>query len=210
MKNNKKDKKFGLGIVLKIIFFTLAFFLLLIAGTILFKANVNPDKVPDVFGYKPMIVLSGSMESSIYKGDLVFVKVVDTTTLKENDVIAFRNEENTVTTHRIVEIIYDDGKTYFRTKGDNNNTADLNLVSEDDVEGIYIWRLAGIGNFLMFMKEPMGLIVVLLVILVIGLLWLYFINKRDEKRYAKEEEQDRKEFEEYKRMKEQQRLKQDE
>ena len=45
-----------------------------------------------------MIVLSGSMETAIYTGDLVFVKVVDTDTLKTGDIIAFRNEADTVTT----------------------------------------------------------------------------------------------------------------
>lgn len=117
-----------------------------------------------------MIVLSGSMETSIYTGDLVFVKMVDTDTLKENDIIAFRNEENKVTTHRIKEIIEEDGETLYRTKGDNNSSEDANLVKTSDVEGIYFCRIAGLGNFLMFMQQPIGLAVVLLIILVVGLI----------------------------------------
>ena len=202
MKNNTKKKNGVIGKIFKIIFFTIAIIILLIAGTIMIKANTHPDKVPDVFGYKPMIVLSGSMETSIHTGDLVFVKMVDTTTLKENDVIAFRNEENTVTTHRIVEIVYENGKQYFRTKGDANNVEDMNLVEMEDVEGVYVGRLAGVGNFLMFMQKPIGLFMVLLIILVIGLIWLYIVNKKDEKEYRKEKEKDRLEFEEFKRQKE--------
>lgn len=202
MKKTVEKKKGIISKIFKILFFTIAIIILVIAGTIMYKANTNPNKVPDVFGYKPMIVLSGSMETSIHTGDLVFVKIVDTTTLKENDVIAFRNEENTVTTHRIVEIVYENGKQYFKTKGDANNAEDMNLVEMEDVEGIYVGRIARAGNFLMFMQKPIVLFTVLLVILVIGLIWLYAINKRDEKEYRKEYEKDRQEFEEFKKQKE--------
>ncbi len=207
MKKNKQNKKGIVGKVCKIIFFSFAFIILLIAGIIMYKANTDPAKVPDVFGYKPMIVLSGSMETSIHTGDLVFVKMVDTTTLKKNDVIAFRNEADTVTTHRIVDIVFEDGKQFFQTKGDANNANDKNLVAMEDVEGLYVGRIAGAGNFLMFMQKPIGLFIVLLVILVIGLLWLYIVSRRDDKKYRKEDEKDRLEFEEFKRQRELERQK---
>ena len=153
MQENKEKKKIGIGTVVKGIVLTITLLIFIVAGTILIEANMNPDKIPDIFGYKPMIVLSGSMESSIYAGDLAFVKEVDTTSLKENDIIAFRNETNTVTTHRIVEIVYEDGKQYFRTKGDNNNANDINLVEMDKVEGIYTGRIPKLGNFLIFLHR---------------------------------------------------------
>ncbi len=205
MNKNKTNKKGIVGKIFKILFFSLAFIILLIAGIIMYKANSDPAKVPDVFGYKPMIVLSGSMETSIHTGDLVFVKMVDMTTLKKNDIIAFRNEEDTVTTHRIVDIVFEDGKQFFQTKGDANNANDNNLVTMEDVEGLYVGRIAGAGNFLMFMQKPIGLFIVLLIILVIGLLWLYIVSRKDDRKYRKEEEKDRLEFEEFKRQRELQR-----
>ena len=202
MKKDKKSKKGIVGRVLKGFFIIIAIIVLSIATLILYKANTDPDKVPDVLGYKPMIVLSGSMETSIHTGDLVFVKMVDTTTLKKGDVIAFRNETDTITTHRIVDIVFEDGKQYFRTKGDANNAEDTNLVSMKDVEGLYVGRIPKAGNFLMFMQKPIGLFIVLLIILVIGLLWLYIISRKDDKKYRKLEEKDRLEFEEFKRQRE--------
>ena len=201
VEQTKKREQLGIGTVIKIIFFIIAIPLLIIACIIMYKANKYPNRVPDVFGIKPMIVLSGSMETSIHTGDLVFVKMVDANTLREDDVIAFRNESDTVTTHRIIEIVMQNGQKYFKTKGDANNSEDANLVAMDDVEGIYIGRIAKVGNFLMFMQQPIGLIIVLLVILVVGLIWLYIVNKRDERKFAKEDEQYRKEFEEFKRKK---------
>lgn len=202
MKKKKQNKSGIVSKICKVFLLFIAFVILLIAGIIMYKANTDPDKVPDVFGYKPMIVLSGSMETSIHTGDLVFVKMVDTTSLKQNDVIAFRNESNTVTTHRIVEIVYENGKQYFKTKGDANNANDKNLVAMKDVEGLYVARIPKAGNLLMFMQKPIGLFIALLVILVIGLLWLYMVSRKDDKEYRKMEEKDRLEFEEFKRKRE--------
>lgn len=190
---SRENKKISIGNLFKIIFFIIAVPLLLMSIVVMYKANKYPNKVPDIFGYKPMIVLSGSMETSIYTGDLVFVKEVDPNSLKTNDIIAFRNETDTVTTHRIIEIVNENGQKKFRTKGDNNNAEDSNLVETSDVEGIYVFKISKLGNFLMFLQQPMGLIMILLIILVIGLIWLHFANKKDDEKY-------RKEFEEFKKQ----------
>ena len=189
----KRNKKISGSKIFKIIFFIIAIPILLMSIVVMYKVNKYPNKVPDILGYKPMIVLSGSMETSIYTGDLVFVKEVDPDTLKTNDIIAFRNETDTVTTHRIIEIVNENGQKKFRTKGDNNNSEDSNLVETSAIEGIYAFKISKLGNFLMFLQQPMGLIMVLLVILVIGLIWLHFANKRDDEKY-------RKEFEEFKKQ----------
>lgn len=123
MKNRRELKKTEImGLILKIVFLIIVIPIILMSIIVMIKANKYPDKIPDIFGYKPMIVLSGSMETAIYTGDLVFVKIVDTDKLNVGDVIAFRNEVDTVTTHRIINIVDKNGKRYFETKGDNNNT----------------------------------------------------------------------------------------
>jgi len=169
--------------------------ILIINIYIMIASHNKKNEVPSVFGYKPFIVLSGSMESEIYKGDLVITKTVDATTLKENDIIAFRDAENTVTTHRIISIEEIDGVTYFITKGDNNTSQDLNLVELDDVEGIYVARIPGIGSIMNTLSEPTTLIILILgitVIFVIG----FMISSR------KQREVDCNEFLEYKMLKE--------
>lgn len=199
--NNKEKRKVSITSIIKAVFFIICVILLLMGMSIIYKANRYPDKVPDVFGIKPFIVLSGSMETEIYTGDLAFVKIIEPKELKQNDVIAFRNEENTVTTHRIIEIIEENGQTFYKTKGDANNTEDASLVSTDAIEGIYIGKISKLGNMLMFLQEPIGLVIVLLVILVIGMIWLYTTNKSDMKKVIAEDEKYRKEFEEFKRKK---------
>ena len=200
MKVEDKALTKTIGRIVKILFFIIATPILILSLIIMIKARIYPDKVPDVFGYKPMIVLSGSMETSIYTGDLVFVKMVDTNILKEDDIIAFRNETNTVTTHRIVELVKENGNTLFRTKGDNNNTEDAKLVLANEVEGVYVFKISGLGNVLMFLKEPKSLIILLLATLVLGLIWIQIMDKIENKNKIQEDEKYKKEFEEFKKM----------
>ncbi len=167
---------------------------------IMVQSKINKDKVPNVFGYKPFIVLSNSMETKIHKGDLVLTKMVNPKTLKKEDVIAFRDAENTVTTHRIIDIVEEDGEKYFITKGDNNSAQDKNLVEFSDVEGLYIARFPSIGSIMNSLAEPTTIIIVFLGITLIFVIGFSISTK-------KERERERQEFLEFKKMREQQETK---
>lgn len=168
---------------------------LIINLSIMFQAKTNEDVVPSVFGYKPFMVLSGSMETEIRKGDLIITKIVDPSALQVDDVIAFRDAAGTVTTHRIIDVVVKDGETYFITKGDNNSSQDRNLVELKDVEGIYIGRIPGIGSIMKKLSEPMTIVVIAFIITIaFGIGFMISTKKR--------QEIERKEFLEYKRMKE--------
>lgn len=167
---------------------------------IIIQSQTNNDKVPSVFGYKPFIVLSGSMEGQILKGDLIITKEVDPSTLKVNDIIAFRDVENTVTTHRIIDVVESNGATKFITKGDNNSTQDRSLVSFDDVEGIYVMRIAGFGSIMNTLSEPIT-IIVLAFIITLGFVIGFVLSVQKDKKKEQEE------FLKYKMMKENQNIK---
>lgn len=163
--------------------------------SIMFQAKTNEDVVPSIFGYKPFMVLSGSMETEIRKGDLIITKIVDPSALKVDDVIAFRDAAGTVTTHRIIDVVVKDGQTYFITKGDNNSSQDRNLVELKDVEGIYIGRIPGIGSIMKKLSEPMTIVVIAFIITIaFGIGFMISTKKR--------QEIERQEFLEYKRLKE--------
>jgi len=152
--------------------------------SIMYQANKDKDTVPSVFGYKPFIVLSGSMETEIKRGDLIITKIVDA-----------RDEQGTVTTHRIIEIVERDGEKYFMTKGDNNSSQDHNLVALSDVEGIYVTRIPSVGNMLSSLANPTTIVIVVLAITVIFAISFMISTKRGIN-------QERLEFLEYKRQKE--------
>ena len=159
-KNGLLQKIVGaVGIALCVVFVPL----LLINVTLIVKSYTSPDKVPDFLGYKPFIVLSGSMEPSIMTGDMVFVKETDPDSLKVGDVIAYKSG-SAVVTHRIVEVKSENGETRYVT-------ADQGLVKPADVEGIYQRRIAGAGNLAMFMQTTTGMILFVVCPLVLFVLW---------------------------------------
>ena len=166
-KNGVLQKIVGaVGIALCVVFVPL----LLINVTLIVKSYTSPDKVPDFLGYKPFIVLSGSMEPSIMTGDMVFVKETDPDSLKVGDVIAYKSG-SAVVTHRIVEVKSENGETRYVTQGDANNAADQSLVKPADVEGIYQRRVAGAGNLAMFMQTTTGMSLFVVCPLVLFVLW---------------------------------------
>lgn len=129
---------------------------LVINLTLIVQSLVQPEAVPSFLGYKPFIVLTGSMEPVFAPGDLVIVKSTSAENVQEGDIISFR-EGSAVVTHRVMSIEETDGERRFFTKGDNNNTADRLPVTSDRLEGVYLRRVQRLGSLAMFTQTPMGM-----------------------------------------------------
>lgn len=149
---------------------------LVVNVTIIVKSYIHPDRVPDFLGYKPFIVLSGSMEPAIHAGDLIITRVTEPEHIAEGDIIAFRADKNVIVTHRVTDVQTGEGLT-FLTKGDANTGADARAVGAGEMEGIYLCRLAGVGNFAMFLQTPLGML--LFVITPLCLFILYDVASRN-------------------------------
>ena len=161
------------------IFLLLIMPILIINVILIIKTNLNKNQIADVMGYKPFIVLSGSMEKIINIGDLAISKDIDSKKIKIGDVIAFR-KDNIVILHRVKEIHNDGDLLKFKTKGDNNNVADDFFVDSNLIEGVLYTKIPYLGSVLLFLSKPVGLIIIILVIIVISM-GLYFINFRNSK-----------------------------
>ena len=59
-------------------------------------------------GFQIYTVISGSMEPTYHVGSLIYVKKVEPSTLKQKDPITFKLSDDTIATHRIVEIVPDE------------------------------------------------------------------------------------------------------
>jgi signal peptidase len=122
--------------------------------------------VPTVGKYRWMTVLSGSMKPVFNPGDLIVDKKVNTNDLKVGDVVTYMYGGNFLSTHRIVEISKDDkGKPAFKTKGDNNNAVDNQVISSNAIVGKYIFRIPLIGYVFLKLKGLPGIIAI----------WILFI-----------------------------------
>lgn len=154
-----------ISIIILIILITILF----VSGTILIDSCLHPDEVPSFFGWKPFIVLSGSMETQISAGDIVVVKEIDTQNLKKGDIIAFK-EDDVVITHRIDEVEEKDGQVQYITKGDNNKAQDIGSVLPNQIEGVFKFKISRLGNLAMFVQTPLGMIVCLSIPIIIIIL----------------------------------------
>ena|GEM_PF-430661 len=159
--------------------------ILLMNLTIIIKSAINPDVVPDFFGVKPLVVVSGSMEPTIMTNDIVFAREVEPSSLKEGDIIAFL-QEGKIITHRIIGLNEQDGKPSFTTQGDWENAAvDKAPVTYDQVQGVFWFRIPYVGGLSLLMSKPLGMLlfigVPLLGFLAYDILRRRSQNKKDRK-----------------------------
>lgn len=123
----------------------------------------------DIFGFRCYIVLSDSMSATDFDaGDLVLVKEVDPTTLKEGDIIAYQsqNSENygQTVTHKIRSKTTDaNGNPGFITYGTTTGVDDETVVTYPFILGKYQTALPKVGTFFQFLKTPQGYIVCILI-----------------------------------------------
>lgn len=121
-----------------------------------------------IAGFRTFTVMSGSMEPELPVGALIYIKPVNYYDLKVGDVISFvANKENTVVTHRIVDIEVDNNDTSvwrFRTKGDANAAADAQTVHCRNVLGVPIITIPQIGFIAHYLQRPPGIYIALVVV----------------------------------------------
>ena len=61
-------------------------------------------------GIQPYTVLSGSMEPTYHVGSLIYVKKIDPADIEPGTPITFMLSEDTIATHRVVEVVPDEGR----------------------------------------------------------------------------------------------------
>lgn len=110
-------------------------------------------------GLQPFVVLSGSMRPTYEVGSLIYVKSVDYKELKVGDPITYMISQDTVVTHRIIEVLVDeeDPNTirYF-TQGDANDTPDGSSVHYKNVIGKPVFSIPYLGYVSDYIQNPPG------------------------------------------------------
>lgn len=112
-----------------------------------------------VAGIQVYTVLSGSMEPTYHTGSLIYVKSVDYTEIEAGQVITFMLDEDTIATHRVVEVIpdeEDENVIRYRTKGDANDAEDGSLVHYKNVIGTPIFSIPYMGYVANYIQNPPG------------------------------------------------------
>ena len=113
-----------------------------------------------LIGLQVFSVLSGSMEPTYHVGSLIYVKDVDPFELESGDVITFMLNEDTVATHRIVEVVPDENDSTvarFKTKGDANAAEDGSLLHYKNVIGSPVFTIPKLGYVANYIQNPPGI-----------------------------------------------------
>ena len=113
-------------------------------------------------------IISPSMEPNIKVYDVILdTRVDDVNTIKEGDIITFISSGNLSSgmtiTHRVVEVLHTDEGLRFRTKGDNNQTADGALVIPENVLGKTLLRIPMLGRVQFLLASKGGLLIFILI-----------------------------------------------
>ena len=112
-----------------------------------------------LIGLQPFVVLSGSMRPTYEVGSLIYVKSVDYKELEVGDPITYMISQDTVVTHRIIEVLVDeeDPNTirYF-TQGDANAVADGTSVHYKNIIGKPVFSIPYLGYISNYIQNPPG------------------------------------------------------
>ena len=176
-----KTKKILNAIVLGV---QIAFVVLSITICLVMLLNPKAQDEVSPLGVKLLTVNSPSMDGtekdSFGVNDLVIAKNPKNggEGLQKGDIITFKMLEKEsglfiINTHRIDEVITENGFTQYKTKGDANPTQDPGWVSAENVLAVYAFHIKGLGAAIKWVRD--GYHFIFVVIIPLGLLLIYNI-----------------------------------
>lgn len=144
---------------------------------------------PGAMGTKtfPIAIIEGnSMYPNLQNGDLVIFRSVSPQSVTNGSIIVFVQGQTGISmldslirpivVHRVKDIIVQyDGVINFRTKGDNNQDADPELVRDSQVLGTPIQIVPKVGLLLLFLRSSEGMIAV------VGFITLLYLGNYESK-----------------------------
>ena len=129
--------------------------------------------IPSIWGEKPLVILSGSMEPILKVGGILYYKEENINDFKEGDVLVYQLNDHIIS-HRIVKVL----DNSFITKGDNNKSIDTYEVSSYQILGKGTnWSIPYIGYYADFIYNHKYLLVIATGLIFMDILF----NNRKEK-----------------------------
>lgn len=133
---------------------------------------VLPLTIPKLFGYKLFDVLSGSMEPAIPADSIIYVKPCTWDEISIGDIITFKLESNTdlVETHRVDDI--DNDNKLITTKGDANESTDINKVDFNNVVGKVAFHIPHLAILSRYLHSYVGSAACIALFAAVLLMWM--------------------------------------
>ena len=145
---------------MKFMFRGIYYFFLAFVGLVAILLIVSAFPIPGNF--KALVVQSGSMSPAIKMGSIVVVKPAND--YKIGEVISFYpyGKARTSMTHRIYDIRVEEEESFYVTKGDANNAADIGEITKNDIFGKVLFSVPLLGYALDFAKRPLGFVLIVI------------------------------------------------
>ncbi len=142
------------------VFFGLCLLALIGAVVLIVAARKSGDGIA-VFGFRPFMVATGSMEPTFQVNGLVVARDGGFDDIKVGDIVAFRAEgmQGQTALHRVIKIVDDNDKyegRIFVVKGDNNMQADGAPVTRDNYLGKVVWNTNFTKAYADALNQPGG------------------------------------------------------
>lgn len=143
-----------MGIIKKIVhFMSIIIYILIVVYALIW--------LPNIFGYKPLVILSGSMRPTYDVGTIIYTKRVERENIKKGDIITYVLD-NSYVSHRVEDIIDNE----YVTKGDANNSVDMLKVKYEKIIGKnYDITIKYLGYYIKFVGEHLYLLTIVILIL---------------------------------------------
>jgi len=124
-------------------------------------SGMDKENPKSIIGFRAFIVLSDSMSPAFKAGSLIIIKQTDADKLEVGDIITYRpgGSGDVLLTHRIVGL--NGGEVI--TRGDANN-ADDKPIASGAVLGRTVFYMNGLGTFVINLRTPTGILVMILTI----------------------------------------------
>ena len=134
--------------------------------------------VPTIWGYKPLVVISGSMEPTLKVGGILYYHDNKYQDFKVGDVLVYRLND-----HNISHRIYDINADGIIAKGDSNKTYDDLLITENRILGKGTnWCIPFLGYYADYVYRHKYLLVISMAIVILDMLY-----DKKRKRFSNEE-----------------------
>ena len=162
----KYEKKLIIKRLLKIVYVPIIAGIILITILAGYKKCVKHENNISILGFRQYVVATGSMEPEYNIGDVIIIREKPEEKIKIGDIINYTSENGIDTiTHRVVDIIEKDGQNYYKTKGDNNNSEDSELVDYSQVKGTLVFKISKLGTVITKMFTGTGITILFAVII---------------------------------------------
>lgn len=167
-KKISKEKTIRAGV--KIIVVAILTLLLIVNLVMLYEHKRAPNEIVSFLGNSFFNIVSNSMEPTINEDDVIMIKEVTIEEIQEGDIITFKKQDETIVTHRIVEMLDTQNGRIYITKGDNNKEEDREPIEFSQIYGKYVFKINKAGKLVEKLQKSNGIISAVIIVLIIVVL----------------------------------------